>query len=194
MLIDLIILLVILTFAIVGKREQAVESDMKLAPWVLGFLLLWMFEPSCVAILNDNIEGITPFAAFGISVILALFAVIILFNLTPVIANPIIIKMKKFEQLNFSEYMFKYRDLASRILSYCIGVLKGLIVSTFVLCFLHFVPAKGSLKKNYGSLYNILHLQNYPASRSIRSSKSRELACHTPPMPLPARVGAFLMS
>jgi len=133
MFIDVIVLLLILAFFILGLLDGFIVSLLNFAAWFFGILSAWLFFGTFAAMLSANIGGLGPILSLCLGAVLAFLFPFLIIRLAAYIVKFFI---KKIAPLT----------LVNRILGALFGLLKGIVAAMAILTFVHYLPLQGNLK------------------------------------------------
>jgi len=133
MFIDLIVLILIFIFMVIGIVQGFIISALYLGAWIVGIISAWLFSGTCGIMLRTNIEGLSPLVSLCLGAFLAFIIPFLLIRIGAAVASFFI---KKSSPLTF----------LNRILGGVFGALKGVAAAAVILTIVHYIPAQGELK------------------------------------------------
>jgi membrane protein required for colicin V production len=134
MLIDIIVLMLIIAFSVLGAVQGFVVSVLYLVAWLAGVLSVWLFAGSLGAMLNSNIEGLNITLAWCLGAVLAFLLPFIIIRIAARIAKYFLKRSPPLSNIN-------------HLLGGVFGVIKGAAISLVILTVIHYLPTKGDLKQ-----------------------------------------------
>jgi uncharacterized membrane protein required for colicin V production len=134
MLIDIIVLMLIIIFSVLGAVQGFVVSVLYLAAWIVGVLSVWLFAGSFGAMLNSNIDGLNLTLAWCLGAILAFLVPFLIIRIAARIAKYFLKRSPPLSNIN-------------HLLGGAYRVLKGFAISLVILTVINFLPTKGDLKQ-----------------------------------------------
>ena len=134
MFVDIIVLLLLILFLIIGVIQGFIVSVLYLSAWVVGIISAWLFSGTFGIMLRTNIEGLSPLVSMCLGAFLAFLLPFLVVRIAAAVANFFI---KRSSPLTF----------VNRVLGGVFGILKGIAVASVILTVVHFLPAQGSLKQ-----------------------------------------------